>query len=64
MTHGDGGKGDSQRPTNHSAFSKGYEAIWGKKPLKKLKDFTDKDFDEAHGIKPEGDQCQKENPLE
>lgn len=31
MTHGDGGKGDAQRPTNHEAFSKHFEEIFGKK---------------------------------
>ncbi len=32
MTHGDGGKGSSQRPTNHESFSKHFEEIFGKKP--------------------------------
>jgi uncharacterized protein with von Willebrand factor type A (vWA) domain len=32
MTHSDGGKGSTQRPTNHEAFSKHFEAIFGKKP--------------------------------
>ena len=31
MTH-EAGKGDKQRPTNHEAFSKNFEAIFGKKP--------------------------------
>jgi len=31
MTHGDGGKGDSQRPTDHNKFSSNYDLIWGKK---------------------------------
>lgn len=26
------GKGDKQRPTNHEAFSKAFERIFGKKP--------------------------------
>jgi hypothetical protein len=31
MTHGDGGKGDTQRPTDQNKFSTGYDLIWGKK---------------------------------
>jgi hypothetical protein len=60
MTHGDGGKGDSQRPTNHSAFSKNFDAIFGKKPEKRLIDMTEEDFNEALGIKPEKDECKKD----
>jgi hypothetical protein len=63
MAHGDGGKGDTQRPTNHEAFSNGYDLIWGKKE-KRLVDMTEADFNEALGIKPEEDKCQNENPLE
>lgn len=32
MTHSDGGKGSTQRPTDHDAFSKHFEEIFGKKP--------------------------------
>jgi len=32
MTHGDGGKGDKQRPTNHSAFAHNFDRIFGRKP--------------------------------
>ncbi len=28
----DGGKGSAPRPTNHEAFSKAFERIFGKKP--------------------------------
>ena len=63
MGHGDGGKGDTQRPTDHNKFSSGYDLIWGKKE-KRLVDMTEADFNEALGIKPEEDQCQKENPSE
>lgn len=28
----DGGKGSTQRPTDHDAFSKAFERIFGKKP--------------------------------
>lgn len=31
MTHGDGGKGDTQRPTDQNKFSSNYDLIWGKK---------------------------------
>lgn len=31
MTHSDGGKGDTQRPTDHKKFSDNYDLIWGKK---------------------------------
>ena len=31
MTH-EAGKGSTQRPTDHDAFSKHFEAIFGKKP--------------------------------
>jgi hypothetical protein len=31
MTH-EAGKGDKQRPTNHEAFAKNFEAIFGGKP--------------------------------
>jgi uncharacterized protein with von Willebrand factor type A (vWA) domain len=32
MTHGDGGKGSGQRPTNKEAFDKHFEEIFGRKP--------------------------------
>lgn len=63
MTHGDGGKGDSQRPTDHNKYSANYDLIWGKKE-KRLVDMTEADFNEALGIKPESDGCQKENPSD
>lgn len=31
MTHGDGGKGDTQRPTNHKSFAENFDLIFGKK---------------------------------
>ena len=63
MAHGDGGKGDTQRPTDHNKYSSGYDLIWGKKE-KRLVDMTEADFNEALGIKPEEDKCQTENPSE
>ena len=32
MTNREAGKGSDQRPTNHGAYSKHYEKIFGKKP--------------------------------
>jgi len=29
MKHGDGGKGDAQRPTNHDSFSENFDRIFG-----------------------------------
>lgn len=46
MTHGDGGKGDKQRPTNWDHFSENFDRIFGKK----LKDITEEDFNEALGV--------------
>lgn len=31
MTHGDGGKGDKQRPTNWDHFSENFDRIFGKR---------------------------------
>ena len=36
MTHGDGGKGDAQRPTDHKKFSDNYDLIWGNKNIEKI----------------------------
>lgn len=30
MTHSEAGKGDDVRPTDHKAYSNGYDLIWGK----------------------------------
>ncbi len=30
MAHGDGGKGDAQRPTNHKSFSENFDRIFSK----------------------------------
>lgn len=30
MTHGDGGKGSTQRPTNYDSFSENFDRIFGK----------------------------------
>jgi hypothetical protein len=32
MTHGDGGKGSQQRPTDQQKFAENFEKIFGKKP--------------------------------
>ena len=31
MTHGDGGKGDTMRPTDHAKYANNWELIWGKR---------------------------------
>jgi hypothetical protein len=61
MTH-EAGKGDTQRPTNWEHFSQNFERIFGKSKEQRLVDMTEEDFNEALGIKPETDKCQKENP--
>lgn len=38
MTHGDGGKGSTQRPTNWDHFSENFERIFGSKPTKEEKE--------------------------
>lgn len=65
MTHGDGGKGSAQRPTNHDSFSKHFEEIFGRKPPKDVSqevrnqviDAVNLASDPA-GLRP----CKKENP--
>lgn len=59
MTHGDGGKGDSQRPTDHSKYSSNYDLIWGKK-----KDDAQAEDQEFERIEREQRErpCQKESP--
>lgn len=50
------GKGGKQRPTDHNAFSSGYDAIWGKKPIEKVvcercgKDIYIKKLDSYSGV--------------
>lgn len=51
------GKGGKQRPTDHNAFSSGYDAIWGKKPDARDIEFTEnlrKSMDEI------GDQVRRD----
>lgn len=38
MTHGDGGKGDKQRPTNKDAYDKHFDNIFKKKDDAKAED--------------------------
>jgi hypothetical protein len=45
----DGGKGSTPRPTDHEAFSKAFERIFGKKPSADLK----QRYDEAACIASE-----------
>lgn len=59
MTHGDGGKGDAQRPTNHKSFSSGYDLIWGNR--KEDAQAEDQEFERIEREQRER-PCQKENP--
>lgn len=45
----DGGKGSTQRPTDHEAFSKAFERIFGKKPSE--------DQQKAYEQQKEGGKC-------
>jgi hypothetical protein len=71
MTHGDGGKGDAQRPTDNKKFSDGYDLIWGKKVSKEVADDINQQLQDALAEDQEferiereqrGWPCQKENP--
>lgn len=57
MTH-EAGKGDKQRPTNHEAFGKHFEEIFGKKVPKEVADAVNQQLQEALA---EDNKCQKEN---
>jgi hypothetical protein len=56
MTH-EAGKGDTQRPTDHEKFSSNFEAIFGSKPKKELRDrigmMPIEDCYKVFGTKPE-----------
>jgi hypothetical protein len=70
MTHGDGGKGDTQRPTDHNKYSSNFDRIFrsGKHYKdgsleKQVLDDVIAGYDKALGealIK--GEPCQKESP--
>ena len=71
MTHGDGGKGDTQRPTDSKKFSSGYDLIWGKKVDKETADVVNQQLQDAFAEDQEFERiereqrekpCQKENP--
>ena len=75
MAHGDGGKGDSQRPTDHAAFSSNWDLIWGKKKQPERPDARDIEFTKnlIKGLDEARDEarrkagellCKKENPSE
>jgi hypothetical protein len=51
------GKGDTQRPTDQEAFSKGWEAVFGKKPSEELK----QRYSEADCLKSEQRWQKKED---
>ena len=38
MTHGDGGKGDTQRPTNYKSFAENFDNIFRKQDDAKAED--------------------------
>lgn len=63
MTHGDGGKGDTQRPTDHEKFERNFELIFGRKSgiTKEEFDNVDKNFAEAHAQYKKDMECLKEN---
>ena len=64
MTHGDGGKGSQQRPTDYDKFEKNFEMIFGRKSgvTKDEFDNIDKNFAEAHEQYKKDMECLKENP--
>lgn len=71
MTHGDGGKGDTQRPTDNNKFSDGYDLIWGKKVSKEVAEDINQQLQDAFAEDQEFERiereqrdrpCQKENP--
>lgn len=72
MTHGDGGKGDAQRPTDHEKFSSNFDRIFrsgkhykdGSLEKQVLDDVIDgygKALDESM---VKGTTCQKESPSD
>ena len=71
MTHGDGGKGDTQRPTDHDKYSSNYELIWGKKVSRETADILNQQLQDAMAEDQEFERiereqrerpCQRENP--
>jgi hypothetical protein len=64
MTH-EAGKGDKQRPTDHEAFAKNFENIFGRKPPEHVSDAVHNQVMDAVNLAsdPAGLRiCQKENP--
>lgn len=45
MTHGDGGKGDAQRPTNYKSFAENFDLIFGKKQAQDDAKAEDEEFE-------------------
>jgi hypothetical protein len=64
MTHGDGGKGSQQRPTDFEKFDTNFEKIFGKKSglTKEEFDHVDEDFDRVYAQYKKDMACLKENP--
>lgn len=60
MTHSDGGKGSTQRPTNFEAFDKHFEEIFGKKAPKGVADGVTKQLEDAKAEDEEFERINKE----
>lgn len=60
MTHGDGGKGDKQRPTNKDAYSNNYDLIWGKKVERKIADEINQQLQDALAEDDEFERIKRE----
>ena len=60
MTHGDGGKGDTQRPTDHNAYSSNYDLIWGKKVSKETANILNQQLQDAMAEDQEFERIQRE----
>jgi hypothetical protein len=60
MTHGDGGKGSQQRPTNKEAYDSNYDLIWGKKVKQKTADEINQQLQDALAEDDEFERIQRE----
>ena len=60
MTHGDGGKGDTQRPTDQNKYGRNYELIWGKKVPKETENEINQQIQDALAEDDEFERIQRE----
>ena len=60
MTHGDGGKGDTQRPTDHEKYGSNYDLIWGKKVPKETANAINQQLQDALAEDEEFERIQRE----